>query len=223
MVQFDAITTEPEVEVLSGLADLSVNLTSSIQVLGETIEANAAAIDEFHRKNVEQQSEFATQLSKLDFGTAISKLNDLAEAMGSAKSGINALVETSSNVDIELNNIGSSLSESNKRITKSHEQLEKVTELGEQLTRTQTAVVTLQSDAETLSEKIVGQVAAGQIEIERAIETSSDRLRMAIKPIAAQISAIQVNFDEVREETSNLKQRIRRSISEVIDYLNTYK
>ena len=117
ITQFDAITSEPEAEVFSGLGELSNNLSSAITELQKMIKDHVATTEKQQRSNFELTQKFSMQIEKLDFdpavmalrtfGSELSKLGTqvdlLAKATGQTESGVADLTNSVYRTTTELN------------------------------------------------------------------------------------------------------------------------
>ena len=319
ITQFDAITSEPEVEVLSGLGQLSGNLSSAISELhlmvrqhvktsqaqqkastaltekvsdqiesldfasavaalkgfGGEINSLTTQIDLLSKVTVQAEAGAAKMTSSIfratneldkatnefsryrnigeDYDQAAQSLGDVTEIAGQVASSLEAvnnigILSTIADLDAKAgaidqelektdqhiarlsssthdaqNKLGSSLAkldESTNAVKGVSQKLADLDGLTQDLLDTNNIIRSLRTEVEEINTQISLELIKARDEISKTSGMAAELLKLEIIPITNAINKLSEDFDPIEKNLHNLDSRVRRSISDVLDFLN---
>ena len=227
ITQFDAITAEPETEVLTGIGELSSNLSSAIQSLNRAIDANIQSATSLYEKNIGLSEKLNKHISGIDFGSAVNALDTLSTSIVNADSQIKALEGNAKKIGDHFDSISSHVARSESALEAGTEAFEKLTTLVSNIDDTGKVIAKLSKGVDektdTLKQLNIGGLQEKFSEIEaqlmsaesdinhfRAIATrGADKLNETtgkVEASATDVALLRAELARLNEVTDQLKQ-----------------
>jgi chromosome segregation ATPase len=133
------------------------------------------------------------------------------------------IVRLSSSTHEAQNKLGSSLAkldESTDAVKGVSQKLMDLDGLTQDLLDTNNIIRSLRTEVEEINTQISLEMTKARDEISKTTGMAADLLKLEIIPITDAINKISEDFDPIEKNLHNLDSRVRRSISDVLDFLN---
>ena len=227
ITQFDSITSEPETEVLSGLGELSSNLSSALSELQNLLR-------EYSANSVEQQQELSNlvgtlsdQIKTLDFKPAVSSLQLFEDQVSKLTSNIVLLSESTKQIEDNADKLTITAQGTVRRLDIFNEDLDSIPSLKPKAEETFNSLTIVQDEAETASEGLrnFGQselierfnsLKSQTVQIEENLDSAQLRIEKFSQAIDGTESQLKTSLDSFGESAASLT-KFDTKISEMKD------
>jgi hypothetical protein len=130
ITQFDAITSEPEVEVLSGLGQLSGNLSSAISELDLMVRQHVKTSQAQQKTNTALTEKVSDQIERLDFTSAVSALKGFGGEINSLTTQIDLLSKVTGQAEAGAAKMTSSIFRATTELDKATNEFSRYRDIG---------------------------------------------------------------------------------------------
>jgi chromosome segregation ATPase len=161
---------------------------------------------------------------KLEILTTITELDSRANSVDQALEKTNAQIDRLSDSTLgaqgKLDDSLGKLNDSTEVIDHITKQLSQLEELSATLSQTKHTVQSLREEVEEINGQITIEIRTARKELSKTSEMAADILKLEIAPITRAIKKVSEDFDPIERNLHNLDIRVRKSVSDVLDFLN---
>ncbi len=216
MTQFDSITSEPETETLNSLGELSSKMIDSIQTLDKVSSSTSKTLTEFQEKSSKEMETFAKKLSQLDLSVPATQMTKLTETIATLNKLTKSLEDYAERSKIKMENAEDKLSGFDTSIDKVNDQINKVKDVSADITELNSLVETAQEDTKSA-------VSNAQKELKKLTDNVNVKIGSAAREINTSVTNISVGIQKVEAQVDKMGSRLKKSVSDVIDFLKGNK
>jgi hypothetical protein len=223
ITQFDAITSEPEAEVITGLGELSNNLSSALSELQKMIAEHSIVSTKQQERSLELTQKFSNQVEKLDFQPALVSLKYLSSEVNKLNAEVGLLSHATSQIDQQTSKMTSSVFRTTLELDKAALEFSRYKEINEDFDDARTALVTLSESATELNSEI--QKAQG-LDILRTLtdlDSRANTLDQHLEESNSQIKKLGISAKQAEQdlaESLHLLDEASIAVTEVTDQMN---
>lgn len=214
--QFDPITDEPETETVNTLGRLSTNLMTAMENLEKSTERNNQAFLTFQETINNQMITFSKKINELDFSNVSSQLDKFSKSINEIATTGNNLKETANrsaivieNAKDKLENLDNNIDNANKKLKDINNLKSDITELNDKIDNSKEEISSAVDNAKTSLKNV-------SLKMENNVSAVATQINLSANKITKQLSDAE---KQAIEYTGTLK----RSLSDVIDFLNRHK
>ena len=208
ITQFDAITSEPEVEVLSGLGELSNNLSSAISGLQLMIKEHIQTSASQQKSNIALTEKFSQQIEKLDFAPAVASLKTFGAEIGSLTTQVDLLAKMTGQTEAGVAQMTSSIFRATTVLDKTTQEFSRYQELANDFDDARESLLQVSEDALSLKQTIDE---SGKLEILHTISELDARANSVDQTLEKTNSQI----ERLSETTSDAQLRLDDSLGKL--------
>ena len=216
MTQFDSITSEPETETLNSLGELSSKMIDSIQALDKVSSSTSKTLTEFQEKSSKEMEIFAKKLSQLDLSVPAKQMTKLTETIATLNKLTKSLEDYAERSKVKMENAEDKLSGFDTSIDKVNDQINKVKDVSADITELNSLVETAQEDTKSV-------VSNAQKELKKLTDNVNVKIGSAAREINTSVTNISVGIQKVESQVDKMGSRLKKSVSDVIDFLKGNK
>ncbi len=216
MTQFDSITSEPETETLNSLGELSSKMIDSIQALDKVSSSTSKTLTEFQEKSSKEMEIFAKKLSQLDLSVPAKQMTKLTETIATLNKLTKSLEDYAERSKVKMENAEDKLSGFDTSIDKVNDQINKVKDVSADITELNSLVETAQEDTKSA-------VSNAQKELKKLTDNVNVKIGSAAREINTSVTNISVGIQKVEAQVDKMGSRLKKSVSDVIDFLKGNK
>ena len=154
ITQFDAITSEPEVEVLSGLGELSSNLSSAISELQSMISEHIKTSNSQQKSNLALSEKYSQQIARLDFTSAVSSLKSFSSEIATLTTQVNLLSKVTGQTEAGAAKLTSSIFRATTELNKTSQEFSRYQDIGNDFDDAKESLLQVSEDARALKDVI---------------------------------------------------------------------
>ena len=214
--QFDPITDEPETETFNTLGVLSSNLIKAMENLEKSTERNNKAFLTFQETINNQMITFSKKINELDFSNVSAQLDKFSKSINEIATTGNNLKETANrsaivieNAKDKLENLDNNIDNANKKLKDINNLKSDITELNDKIDNSKEEISSAVDNAKTSLKNV-------SLKMENNVSAVATQINLSANKITKQLSDAE---KQAIEYTGTLK----RSLSDVIDFLNRHK
>lgn len=217
ITQFDSITSEPETEVLSGLGELSSNLSSALSELQNLLKDYSANSIDQQRELSNLVGKLSDQMKALDFKPAVSSLQMFEDQVSNLTSNIILLAESTKQIEDNTDKLTITAQGTVRRLGTLSEDLASMPNLKPQAEKALNSLKKVQIEAESASEDLrnsgqdellerFNSLKSETIGIEDSLDAANQRIEKFSQAIAEIESRLNTSLDSFSKSTLSLKQ-----------------
>jgi len=154
ITQFDAITSEPDVEVLTGLGELSSNLSSAITELQRMISEHVKISQTQHKSNAALSKKFSEQVEMLDFSPALKSLKSFGSEINLLSTQVKFLTDVTGQTETGVASMTSSMLRVTSEMDKTSQEFSRFQTIKKDFDEAQESLLGVSEDALSLQEVI---------------------------------------------------------------------
>jgi len=151
ITQFDAITSEPEIEVLSGLGELSGNLSTAISELQKMIQQHVKTSQTQQKSNTALTEKFSSQIEKLDFTHAVVSLKTFGAEINSLTTQVELLSKVTGQTETGVAKMTSSIFRTTTELDNAAQEFSRYQDIASDFDDARQSLLQVSEDAVTLS------------------------------------------------------------------------
>ena len=216
MTQFDSITSEPETETLNTLGELSSKMIESINTLDKVSASTSKTLKDYQEKSSKEMEMFAKKLSQLDLSIPAGQMMKLSETISELNKLTKSLEGYAERSKVKMDNAEAKLDGFETSIEKVNDQINKVKDVSADITKLNSLVETAQEDTKTVVDNT-------QKELKKLSDNVNVKIGNAARQINTSATNISVGIQKVEDQVDKLGGRLKKSVSDVIDFLKGNK
>tara|TARA_E500000178_G_C16993711_1_gene742104 strand:+ start:182 stop:1387 length:1206 start_codon:yes stop_codon:yes gene_type:complete len=216
MTQFDSITSEPETETLNTLGELSSKMIESINTLDKVSASTSKTLKDYQEKSSKEMEMFAKKLSQLDLSIPAGQMMKLSETISELNKLTKSLEGYAERSKVKMDNAEAKLDGFETSIEKVNDQINKVKDVSADITKLNSLVETAQEDTKTVVDNT-------QKELKKLSDNVNVKIGNAARQINTSATNISVGIQKVEDQVDKLGSRLKKSVSDVIDFLKGNK
>jgi hypothetical protein len=202
ITQFDAITSEPETEIFSGLGELSSNLSSAITALQSMISEHVNASEKQQLANLKLTEKFSSQIENLDFGPAVTALKGFSSEINTLKTQVDLLNKATAQTEISVAEMTSASYRTTTELNKANQEFSRFRDIGKNFDEAKESLALVTDSANDLK---------------KSIDSTAE---INILKVVANLDARASHIDENLNKTDNQISRLRESAGDANEALS---
>ncbi len=205
LTQFDAITDEPETEILNLVGKMTSRLIPALEQLEEVIKTNQEVMERHQKNSEEQINRFAQSLEGLNFQNVKTELDGLGDSFRKVVQETENMAFSTKTATSKLMITSDELNKVTDETTRVKENLKKVEDISENVDSINKKVTKAEESFENSVNKM-----------ESNIQNAASRIHLSSTNIASKMQGIE-------DEAKTLSNRIKNALSDVVSFLNRKK
>lgn len=223
ITQFDAITSEPEGEVITGLGELSNNLSSALSELQKMIAEHSKVSAKQQQSSLELTKKFSDQVEKLDFNPALDSLKSFSSAINKLNVEVDLLSSTTVQIDKQTSKMTSSVFRTTGELDRAAEEFSRYKEIAGDFDDARTALVDVSETAITLNNEIREAKALNVFQTLADLDNRANTLDQRLEATNSQIERLGGRADRANDDLADslhLLDQASIAVAEVTDQMN---
>jgi hypothetical protein len=220
ITQFDAITSEPEAEIISGLGELSSNLSSALSELQKMIAEHSSVSTKQQERSLELTQKFSDQVEKLDFNPALDSLASFSSEVNKLNNEVALLSKATGQIDQQTSKMTSSLFRTTLELDKATAEFSRYKEMGKDFDEAHMALVNISESAITLNDGIQNAKALNVFRTLTDLDNQANTLDQNLEESNSQIERLGVRAKQVEQDLSESKSLLDEASAAVTDVTN---
>ena len=210
VTQFDAITSEPDVEVLTGLGELSSNLSSAITELQKMISEHIKISQTQHKSNAALSKKFSEQVEMLDFAPALESLKSFGSEINLLSTQVKLLTDVTGQTESGVAKMTSSMFRVTTEMDKTSNEFSRYQSIKKDFDEARESLLSVSEDALSLQEVIKDTV---KVDL---LGTVSD-LDARASEIDRKLDEADSKIDRLGNTTEDAQSNLDKSLSKLYD------
>ena len=208
ITQFNAITSEPETEVIHGIGELSYTLSSTLNELQALIAEFSKASKKQQKINFEIIENFSKQTEKLNFEPLFSAVNNLTAEINSLFVTSEVLKKAGQQAETGVAELTSSIFRATTQIDRTNSDFSRYRSINEDFKSTKDSLISLKSDTDLLRKTIENAQEIDFLNTLSNIDSEAISLHQSLDKTDSKVNRL----SEIAEEA---KTKLENSITEV--------
>ena len=214
--QFESITSEPDTEAINTLGELSSKLIEATNNLENVSQNSSKALKDFQEKNSKVMQDFTKNLSKLDLTVPTNQMTKLSDTITSLNNITLNLEEYADRSKQKMETAESKLSGFDVSIDKVNSQIEKVKDVSADITELNDLVDEAKKDTKNVVDN-------AKNELKKVTDNVNIKIGTAARDINNSVTQMANQINKIEEQTGKLSTRLKKAVSDVVDFLKGNK
>jgi len=223
ITQFDAITSEPETEILSGLGDLSSNLSSAVSDLQIMIKQHVEASEKQQKRNLKLTEKFSSQIASLDFQPAVGALREFGSELTSLGSQVDLLSKATGQVELTVEDLTSSVYGTTSELNKAREEFGRYKEIGQEFDDARRTLIEVSEVAGTLKQNLDSSANVNVLRTIKNLDAKASGIDRNLQTASNRIDRLSEAASEANEELGTSLVELREASAAVTEVTTTMR
>ncbi len=190
ITQFDAITSEPEVEVLSGLGELSGNLSSAISELQIMVQQHVKISQTQQKSNTVLTEKFSNQIEKLDFTHAVASLKTFGTEINSLTTQVELLSKLTGQTETGVAKMTSSIYRATNELDNAAQEFSRYQDIARDFDDARQSLLQVSEDAGSLSATVEATQSIGLLKTITELDVRANTIDQELEKTNLQIERL---------------------------------